>query len=93
MLSVKSGSVEETIISFVADFLNFRLEKTPANTKIFTQLPTISLNEKDHVAGLASILRFGFFMPSKQYLLLCMHVLRVSKVKFDLNRSPVSCIS
>lgn len=61
MLSVKNGSKEDQILAFVADFVNFRLTKETGDTgKCFTRLPSLKIDEKDHIAGLSSIIRLGF---------------------------------
>ena len=64
MLSIKVGSREDKILSFVGDFLKFELKKVE-HVPIFTQQPTLIVDEKDHVAGLSSIISFGLIIISE----------------------------
>jgi len=61
MLSIKVGTNEDKILSFVADFVKFEVKKVE-NVPIYTQQPTLIIDENDHIAGLSLIIRFGFFM-------------------------------
>ena len=60
-LVVKNGSEEDQILDFVGKFFQLDLKKVE-NAKIFTKLPTLIIDKNDHVAGLALILRKGFFI-------------------------------
>ena len=59
-LVVKNGSKEEQILDFVGGFFKVQFRKVE-KAKIFTKLPTLIIDENDHVAGLALILRTGFY--------------------------------
>ena len=60
-LVVKNGSEEDQILDFVGKFFQLNFKKVE-HAKVFTKLPTLIIDKNDHVAGLALILRKGFFI-------------------------------